>query len=223
MVRAAESQSKKNRDFGMQNDRTARPVRKRRDAVTTREEILEAACRRVAEYGPDGLRLADIARDVGVTHALILHHFGSRDGLIMALINKVAKDLVEQVVRKLPTIGQAPRDQAPKVNAVFEVLADQRYGKLVAWALQERPSEVAQTVHGFVDRMIDAAIVYQRNRAGGVPDAAWELNLTRWVRLVCMAAMGESVARLIAPQREGDDDQAYRLWLSNMMADSTGI
>jgi len=47
--------------------------------------ILEAAEAGMADGGPAGLRLETVAKAAGVSHPTILHHFGSRAGLIQAL------------------------------------------------------------------------------------------------------------------------------------------
>ena len=63
----------------------AKPKRRRRTPEAARREILDAAGRRLKNDGPDGLRLQTIASDLGISHSSILHHFGSRDGLLDAL------------------------------------------------------------------------------------------------------------------------------------------
>ena len=60
----------------------AKPAGKRirRTAEEARRLILDAAEKRLAQQGPEGLRLQDIARDIGISHPAILHHFESREG-----------------------------------------------------------------------------------------------------------------------------------------------
>ncbi|MDO9127858.1 MAG: helix-turn-helix domain-containing protein, partial [Parvibaculum sp.] len=67
------------------------PKRVRRTAEEARRLILDAAEERLAKQGPEGLRLQDIARDVGISHPAILHHFESREGLVRALIARANK------------------------------------------------------------------------------------------------------------------------------------
>ena len=47
-----------------------------------RERILAAAVRRIASEGIDGVRIARIAMDAGVSTALVHYHFESRDALL---------------------------------------------------------------------------------------------------------------------------------------------
>jgi AcrR family transcriptional regulator len=53
---------------------------------TTRGAILEAARRRFADAGYDGASIRAIAADAGVDPAVVLHFFGSKDGLFRAVV-----------------------------------------------------------------------------------------------------------------------------------------
>ncbi|AZP22308.1 TetR/AcrR family transcriptional regulator [Streptomyces aquilus] len=56
--------------------------RKRVDYGTGREALLKAAVRVVAQGGLRKLTYRAVAEEAGVTHGLVVHHFGSRDALI---------------------------------------------------------------------------------------------------------------------------------------------
>src|SRR5262245_30830908 len=60
--------------------------RKRLTAEAARARILAAAERRLSEVGPEGLRLTELAAELGVSHPAILHHFGSREELVAAVV-----------------------------------------------------------------------------------------------------------------------------------------
>ncbi|PPG10663.1 TetR family transcriptional regulator [Rathayibacter sp. AY1F3] len=51
-----------------------------------RKEILDAAMAVFGEHGYANGSLADIAERVGMTHAGVLHHFGSKEQLLIALL-----------------------------------------------------------------------------------------------------------------------------------------
>ncbi|MFJ9896003.1 TetR/AcrR family transcriptional regulator [Streptomyces sp. NPDC091280] len=59
----------------------ARP-RKRVTYGEGREALLDAAVRVVARGGLRGLTYRAVAEEAGVTHGLVVHHFGTRDALI---------------------------------------------------------------------------------------------------------------------------------------------
>jgi AcrR family transcriptional regulator len=65
----------------------AKPKRKR-DAVATREAILEAATRRFATQGYERAGAREIAADAGVTAALVNRYFGSKEGLFAEVIKR---------------------------------------------------------------------------------------------------------------------------------------
>ena len=69
----------------------ARPDRRRRARRTpeaARRLVLDAAAARLEEHGLKGLNVVDIARDAGMTHATVLHHFGSAEKMQRALVEE---------------------------------------------------------------------------------------------------------------------------------------
>jgi AcrR family transcriptional regulator len=61
------------------------PLRaRRRDPEAHRAAILEAARRALAENGYARTTIRDIARRAGVTHGLVMRHFGSKEQLMLA-------------------------------------------------------------------------------------------------------------------------------------------
>jgi AcrR family transcriptional regulator len=71
----------------------AQPVRKRRTAEEARSAILDVAEKMLVAAGPAGIRLQEVAADVGVSHPTVLHHFGSREGLIQAVVARALDSL----------------------------------------------------------------------------------------------------------------------------------
>ncbi len=65
----------------------------RRKPEDARALILDAAEKSMAAHGPAGIRLQDVAQQAGVSHPTILHHFGSREGLVRALNQRTLEDL----------------------------------------------------------------------------------------------------------------------------------
>src|SRR3954451_18040207 len=93
----------------------ARPKRKR-DAVATREAILEAATRRFATQGYERAGVREIAADAGVTAALVNRYFGSKEGLFAEVIKRALDmgnllgggraDLADHLARGVVNAGQ---------------------------------------------------------------------------------------------------------------------
>jgi AcrR family transcriptional regulator len=89
----------------MQKKAASIPPRRRRTAEEARTAILDAAEQRLVESGPAGIRLQEVAADVGVSHPTVLHHFGNREGLVKAV---VARALDSLHARLLEAVADAP-------------------------------------------------------------------------------------------------------------------
>lgn len=72
--------------------------RTRRSAAEARQRILEVAQRELLRVGPEALRLTDLARQLGLSHPAILHHFGSREGLVAAVVQHSMHALTQQLM-----------------------------------------------------------------------------------------------------------------------------
>jgi len=55
-------------------------------ADEARTRILTAAERKLAEVGPEQLRLTELAAELGISHQAILYHYGSREELVSAVL-----------------------------------------------------------------------------------------------------------------------------------------
>ncbi|KSW21838.1 TetR/AcrR family transcriptional regulator [Cellulomonas sp. B6] len=76
---------------------TSRVRRPRASTLERREEIVRAAAR---TFGTKGYRtgsLADVAEQVGITHAGVLHHFGSKEQLLVAVLQQRDDDGVRDL------------------------------------------------------------------------------------------------------------------------------
>ena len=71
--------------------------RRARDPQATREAILEAARARLAQDGPEGLSLSEVAHLAGVNRGTAYQHFETREKLIKATIDWVSERLYRAV------------------------------------------------------------------------------------------------------------------------------
>jgi len=58
----------------------------------TREAILQAARKLIEEYGPDAVRMQDIATDAGISRQGLYLHFASRSDLLLALVDWIDRE-----------------------------------------------------------------------------------------------------------------------------------
>jgi AcrR family transcriptional regulator len=54
-----------------------------------RQRLLDAAIAYVAEHGLTDLSLRRLAEELGTSHRMLIHHFGSKDGLWVAIVREV--------------------------------------------------------------------------------------------------------------------------------------
>lgn len=110
------------------------PIKRvRRSADDARAAILDAVERRMAEVGPGGIRLQDVARDVGMSHPTVLHHFGSREAMIAAVVDRSVGGLQASFVEE---IGRGRHGEEPiseMLEAAAKVLGDGGHARIAAW------------------------------------------------------------------------------------------
>jgi AcrR family transcriptional regulator len=90
---------------------TAIRKRRPRDPQATREAILEAARTRLAEDGPEGLSLSEVAHLAGVNRGTAYQHFETREKLIQATAEWVGDKLFRAVFGDPETIGERRVEQ----------------------------------------------------------------------------------------------------------------
>ncbi len=88
-----------------QSPRTARPRGAYAKGLARRQEILTAAIQVFAQRGADRTSLRAIADEVGVTHAALIHHFGSLERLLI--------EVYEESARRLELESHGPDDVSP--------------------------------------------------------------------------------------------------------------
>jgi AcrR family transcriptional regulator len=118
-----------------------KPKRRRLAAEDARAAILAAAARKLTSVGPERLRLNELAAELGITHQAILHHFGSREDLVSAVLGHA----IMQSTRELAEIIQAGGETAPRaaLDLAREYFGTQGRARLLAWlVLSERAPEL---------------------------------------------------------------------------------
>jgi AcrR family transcriptional regulator len=118
--------------------------RTRRTAEEAQSAILDATERRLRDVGPAGVRLQDIARDVGVSHPAILHHFGSREALVEAVVLRAIEQLQTELLEAVTAHDVDEAHTAEMLERVFQVLGDRGYGRIMAWVIMSGHQPLAE-------------------------------------------------------------------------------
>ena len=88
----------------MESPSAAPPAKRRRDPEASRAAILDAAREVFAERGYARATIREIARRAGVTHGLVMRHFGSKEQLLIEALPgpRAAADVVPGDLDTLP-------------------------------------------------------------------------------------------------------------------------
>ncbi len=132
--------------------RTTSPVGGRprvRDPEATHETILAAAQAMMAEHGPNGLTVSDVARRAGVNRGTAYQHFPTRERLVAAVLERVGRGT------KATLDATAPPSLDARIDDTVEYFVG--HPELVRLSLFRmlggipHPSE--DLWHGYLDRM----------------------------------------------------------------------
>lgn len=126
-------------------------MRRRREPELARQEILDAAERVFVEFQPNEVGLKEVAREAGVSHALITHYFGTYSNMVEAVLERRVRALRTTILDRLRAgAGDGPLgDAQPSSLArpgellalLFEALQDPVHLRLTRWLFaSERPA-----------------------------------------------------------------------------------
>jgi AcrR family transcriptional regulator len=128
-----------------------------------RRKLLDAAIDHIAAHGISDLSLRELAAAIGTSHRMLIHHFGSKEGMWVEVIRTVEQRQRGVLAEIVPDPAQAPADALrdwwrhisdpslwPNERLFFEI-----YGQ----ALQGRPG-TTELLDGIVDSWLEPGIEY---------------------------------------------------------------
>jgi AcrR family transcriptional regulator len=196
---------------------SSRGKRLRRTAEEARRLILETAQQLIARTGPEGLRLQDIAAAAGISHPLILHHFGSREGLVRALTREAAAELRDKLVAAMASTEYSVEQLLDRVFDTFRDGLAQR----LAWLATVDPGggteENQLIMRDIADRL------HARRLATAPPGIAIaRADTDALVHLVATAAFGEALYGAQLHRSAGlpatsETNRSFRQWLAALL------
>ena len=117
-----------------------------------RDRLLHAAVQHALDQGIVDLSLREIAAAIGTSHRMLIYHFGSREGLLVAVVREVER-------RERRTLSTAPLS-VPDARRRWDRLADpslraqeRLFFEIYAHALLGRPG-----TEGFLEEAVDGWI-----------------------------------------------------------------
>ena len=79
-----------------------------------RAALLQVVIESIARHGLGARSLRDLAADAGTSHRMLIHHFGSRDGLLVAIVSEVEAQQRALLLDLVATEDRAGVDRAMK-------------------------------------------------------------------------------------------------------------
>jgi AcrR family transcriptional regulator len=122
-------------------------VKARSKKEETRERILRAAARAIRKHGYEGVGVADVMKEAGLTHGGFYAHFESRDALLAAAADQAGAESIENLTR-----GIAAAKPGQELMALVDTYlsdrhvaaAEQGWGCAIAAAGSEVPRQQAE-------------------------------------------------------------------------------
>jgi TetR/AcrR family transcriptional regulator, repressor for neighboring sulfatase len=195
-----------------------RKVRRRRSAEEAQAAILDAAEQQLAARGPDGIRLQELADALDLSHPAILHHFGSRAGLVRAVVARTTARLEQELIAII-SAGVDQEGATHVLERVLEVLADRKHARTLAWLyLTEGVDDLRGTDPlghgGQLKRISDVVHTLRRQHLGkAVP--YWDTLYT--VTLASLALFGQAVAGPEIQAGAGVERKPFLRWFTGLL------
>ncbi|MFF5503943.1 TetR/AcrR family transcriptional regulator [Streptomyces roseolus] len=159
-------------------------ARVRLSVAERREELLRAAVEQIEARGATAVRIADVAEALGVSNALVLYHFSTKEQLVAAAFAHAAEIELDELRRILRRRSTAVR----RLRAAIRWYAPQGKAEgwrlwIEAWAAGLRDPELRRVAASLDEewRRALAAVIEEGVAAGefSCPDpagAAWRLT-----------------------------------------------
>jgi AcrR family transcriptional regulator len=175
---------------------------------TGRDRLLRDAITYVAEHGLADLSLRRLAAAIGTSHRMLIYHFGSKDGLVVAVIRAVE----EQQRTRLAELELDPaRSPADLARRMWQHLSDpalwpneRLFFEMYGHALQARAPGSADFLRDIVESWLEPIAAIRRAQ-GVAPDVAraqarLDLAITRGLLLDLLATGDRAGADAAAEQ-----------------------
>jgi len=166
--------------------------RTRRSPEAAQDNILAAAQALLLEKGPQALKLTDVAARAGIAHATVLHHFGTIGEVQAALMERMIRQLVEQILAAHQGVSDAER---PHTGApvLFDAFESKGAARLAAWL--ELTGEARRLT--MVREAVRTVLEGRKDRSAQGLAAAQDRILVSIVLAIGVGLFGRSLAELL--------------------------
>jgi TetR/AcrR family transcriptional regulator, repressor for neighboring sulfatase len=178
--------------------KSSTPIERRRKPDAVREEALATGRRLLAHGGPGAITLKAISAEMGMSHANLIHHFGSAEAFQDQLKSTLVQELTQTVTALLHRYRAGQVRMADIVDTVFAAYSSGGIGTLVAWSAM---TKTGREDHGLDRAILDLVTVLEGGMTG--PQAPSRARAA--VRLVTFLALGNSLIGCSLAKTMGSD------------------
>jgi AcrR family transcriptional regulator len=195
------------------------PPRRRLEAEDARAKILDATEKRLVVGGPAGIRLLEVAAEAGVSHPTVLHHFGSRERLVEAVIARSVAAIHADLVKAIAASGGDEARLEAIVENVARALERSGHARVMMWLSLE--GHRVDDAEAGLRAVIDTTHALRVERCGPANAPSRE-DSARTVVLAALALVGGAVLgpSLLPNAGLGSGARAaaaFRKWLARVL------
>lgn len=150
------------------------------NSISGRERLLEAIVEHLADRGTHDLTLRGLASAIGTSHRMLNYHFGSRDGVLVAVAREVEERQRQGLADLMADVGASPIET---MWAMYERLADPKlraqerlFFDLYNRAVQADP-DAEPLLDGVVETWVQPLVALFTRLGFDTEDAAAEARL----------------------------------------------
>lgn len=179
--------------------------RRRLSPAQSRDAALDAARALLVERGPQAVTLKAVAARIGRTHANVLHHFGSAEGLQHALIERMAAAITGTIRDAVLRARGEGHESREVVDLVFDAFGRGGAGALASWMIlsgnEDALDPILTATHDLVDELAEGH--------GGDQRPLREETLQLVLMALGDALLGGPMARALGLPREKAREIAF--------------
>jgi AcrR family transcriptional regulator len=166
--------------------KSSTPVERRRKPDAVREEALATGRRLLAQGGPGAITLKAVGAEMGMSHANLIHHFGSAEAFQDQLKCTLVQELTQTATALVRRYRAGQVRIADIVDTVFTAYGPGGIGTLIAWSAM---TKTGGEDHGLNQAILELVTVLEGVMAG--PQASSRARAA--VSLVTLLALGNSL------------------------------
>lgn len=171
-----------------------------------RTRLLDATVECLVSYGYAGTTTPRVAELAGVTRGAQIHHFGSKEDLVVAAIEHLAQQRAQAAIRELGRVQKS----ADPISAVLDFLWEAHQGPMFAATLE---LWVAARTNPVLAKQIDRVEpVVNSTLISAIAQLVPDQTAHKEIRNVVYTAMDALRGILVASFFDRDTERALRRW-----------